>query len=106
MPDFSSPFMPELGSCSPSVPQQFELNSAVRAEQRKLFEEKLQEEAHRRELIRQAQAAQEQRNEEEMVKLFRKQTEFKARPLPRSSQPLISRSTHSLQSRLSVDSLF
>ena len=82
MPDFSKSYMPVTGMAKPCMPSNLTLCTDQRAEKRALFQERVKEELRRKELQRAAEATEKARREAEEVQRIRKQTEFKARPMP------------------------
>ena len=81
MPDFSSPFTP-TSSTKLTLPEPFSCHSEKRATQRQLFQDQVREKQQKLEEERIVQETQTKLFEEEQVKLIRKQSTFKARPLP------------------------
>lgn len=66
----------------PTIPMEIELHTTKRAQDREIFQEKLRENQRIKEAEQKLANELKQRQEEEALRIIRKQTEFKARPMP------------------------
>ncbi|CAG9315268.1 unnamed protein product [Blepharisma stoltei] len=82
MPDFSHPFFPVSNNMELTQPMDIELHTDKRAEERAAFEESLREKERQESLLRSLEEQERKKKENHEVQLFRKQAEFRARPMP------------------------
>ena len=67
----------------PTVPMEIELHTSARAQEREIFEEKLRQQERLKKAVIKQEHDEKHKQESEQIRLIRKQTIFKARPMPK-----------------------
>ncbi|OMJ86021.1 hypothetical protein SteCoe_12522 [Stentor coeruleus] len=88
-----------LRDFEPTIPMEIELHTAKRAQEREIFEEQLREKQRLKQALERVESEEKAKIEAKEIKMIRKQSEFKARPMPnyRHKSPM-SRGSQSVHS--------
>ncbi|TPX30106.1 hypothetical protein SmJEL517_g06255 [Synchytrium microbalum] len=81
IPDLSTQFVPKKSTKPLTEPEEVELHTMTRAEERKVFEDELKKKEEMEEILRREMAEKEQREEEQQVKEVRQQLVHRAQPI-------------------------